>query len=115
MMFNRFKEKGSRDEFTNSFIIILAVIILGTFLLSLFFIPLFRILQYAFYTDSQFTFSMFFSTISNSTNLIFLARDTLAQALLSTVFCLLIGVPASYIFAKYDFKGRKVIINLLTV
>ncbi|MCG3226842.1 MAG: iron ABC transporter permease [Candidatus Heimdallarchaeota archaeon] len=115
MMLNKFKEKYSRDEFTNSFIIILAVIILGTFLLSLFFIPLFRILQYAFYSDSQFSFSMFFSTISNSTNLIFLARDTLAQALISTVFCLLIGIPASYFFAKYDFKGRKVIINLLTV
>jgi len=40
---------------------------------------------------------------------------TIAQALASTVLTLLIGLPGAYIFAKYDFPGKRVIRAILTV
>ena len=95
-------------------VIILAILALGSFLLSLFYIPLVRIFQFAFISDVKFTFEIFISTLTSTINLKFLAF-TFLQAFLSTIICLIIGVPVSYFFAKYDFKGKNVIVNLLTV
>lgn len=108
------KKEANIEEIANKFIIILAIIALGTFLLSLFYVPLIQILKFAFSSEAQFTFAIFSSTITDSINLKFMGF-TFLQALLSTVICLFIGLPAGFFFAKYDFKGKKIILNLLTI
>ncbi|HTX78599.1 MAG TPA: iron ABC transporter permease [Longilinea sp.] len=40
---------------------------------------------------------------------------TLWQALLSTALTLLIGLPAAYLFARYDFAGKSLLLALTTV
>ena len=107
-------KKFNSELVTNRLIIILAILAIGSFLLSLFYIPIVRIFQYAFFSDVQFTFETFISTIADSINVTFLAF-TFLQAFLSTLICIIIGIPAGYFFAKYDFRGKKLIVNLLTV
>jgi thiamine transport system permease protein len=40
---------------------------------------------------------------------------TTAQAFLSTVLTLLVGIPAAYVFARYDFPGKSVLRALTTI
>jgi thiamine transport system permease protein len=40
---------------------------------------------------------------------------TSAQALLSTIFTLLAGMPAAYVFARYDFRGKALLRALTTI
>ena len=107
-------KKFNSELVTNRLIIILAILAIGSFLLSLFYIPIVKIFQFAFFSDVQFTFETFISTIADSINVTFLAF-TFLQAFLSTLICIIIGIPAGYFFAKYDFRGKKLIVNLLTV
>jgi len=108
------KKEVNIEEIANKFIIILAIIALGSFLLSLFYVPLIQILRFAFSSESKFTFEIFSSTISNSINLKFMGFSFI-QALLSTTICLFVGLPIGFFFAKYEFKGKKIILNLLTI
>ena len=49
------------------------------------------------------------------TNLVGLIAFTAGQALLSTVLTLLAGLPASYVFARFDFPGKSLLRSLLTI
>lgn len=40
---------------------------------------------------------------------------TTAQALLSTLLTLLVGMPAAYVFARYDFRGKSLLRALATI
>ena len=113
-MLRTVRKESNVEEIANKFIIILAIIALGSFLLTLFYVPLIQILRFAFSSESRFTFAIFRSTITDTLNLKFIGF-TFTQALLSTVICLFIGLPAGFFFAKYEFKGRKIILNLLTI
>jgi thiamine transport system permease protein len=51
----------------------------------------------------------------DQTGLVGLIAFTTGQALLSTVLTLLAGLPASYVFARYDFPGKSLLRSLLTI
>ncbi|MHA1217877.1 MAG: ABC transporter permease [Candidatus Heimdallarchaeaceae archaeon] len=108
------KKSRNFEGLSNKFIISLSIIALISFLLAFFYIPIVRIFQTALSSDSGSGFKVFWETLSDPFNLKFLGF-TLLQAFLSTVLCLLIGLPIGYFFAKYEFKGKKLIINLLTI
>lgn len=77
------------------------------FLSIAFFYPLSRILALTF---DIYTFT--------SSNLLLAARVllfTLYQAILSTLLTLLLGLPAAYLFARYDFRGKSLLRALTAV
>ena len=78
-----------------------------SFLLIAFFYPLWRIL--ALTLDSQ----------TLTTQNLLLAFDVLLftfyQAVLSTLLTLLLGLPAAYLFARYDFRGKSLLRALTAV
>ena len=77
------------------------------FLTIAFFYPLSRILALTF---DLHTFT--------SSNLLLAARVllfTLYQAILSTLLTLLLGLPAAYLFARYDFRGKSLLRALTAV
>ncbi|MHA1398368.1 MAG: ABC transporter permease [Candidatus Heimdallarchaeaceae archaeon] len=102
------------EEIANKTILILAIIALGTFLLSFFYIPLAKIIQYAFIKEGKVTFEYIIAVFTDVINLKFISF-TFIQALVSTSICLIVGLPTSYLFSKYSFKGRSLLINLLTI
>jgi thiamine transport system permease protein len=78
-----------------------------SFLLVAFFFPLSRILALTF--DSQ---------ALTLENLILASRVlgfTFYQAALSTLLTLLLGLPAAYLFARYDFRGKSILRALTAV
>src|SRR5687767_5043433 len=78
-----------------------------SFLIFAFFVPLSRILALSF--DSQ--------TLT-SENLLLASRVlffTFYQAALSTLLTLLLGLPAAYLFARYDFRGKSILRALTAV
>ncbi|MCK4972925.1 MAG: iron ABC transporter permease, partial [Candidatus Heimdallarchaeota archaeon] len=76
--------------------------------------PLSKIFQFAFSDGNQLTFSFIIETITDPLNISFLLF-TFAQALLSMLICLVLGIPAGYFFAKYEFRGKKLLLNLMTI
>jgi thiamine transport system permease protein len=78
-----------------------------SFLIFAFFVPLSRILALSF--DSQ---------ALTSENLLLTSRVllfTFYQAALSTLLTLLLGLPAAYLFARYDFRGKSLLRALTAV
>ncbi|MBY9000760.1 MAG: iron ABC transporter permease [Candidatus Heimdallarchaeota archaeon] len=114
MLSTSLKRKARIDSGLNKSIIILVVLAFGSFLILFFYAPLSKIFQYAFSEGNQVTFDYFISTITNPLNLKFL-MFTFVQALLSMIICLILGIPASYFFAKYNFKGKNLLLNLMTI
>ncbi len=108
------KKKTDMGGLSNKFIIGLSVIALISFLLAFFYVPIVRIFQTAFSSETGNSFQVFWETISDPFNLKFMGF-TFLQAFLSTILCLLFGLPVGYFFAKYEFRGKKLIINLLTI
>ncbi|MHA1303403.1 MAG: ABC transporter permease [Candidatus Heimdallarchaeaceae archaeon] len=102
------------DKQVEKLVLILSFIALSSFLISFFYLPLVKIFQFAFSEGNNVTFNLFFSTITQGNNLKFLSFS-FKQALVSTLICLILGLPASYFFAKFDFKGKKILLNLLTI
>lgn len=88
------------------------------FLLLFFVIPLLKIFTLAFgiQLDQNEIFSLthLIDVFDNSLTLYFLYWDT-QQALITTLFCVLIGLPGSYILAHYRFPAKSFLRNLLTV
>ena len=77
-----------------------------SFLAVFFFYPFFRILGYSFSS---------ISFINSNLQLAFhVLVFTFYQAILSTLFTLLIGLPAAYLFARFDFRG-KTLLRALTL
>ncbi len=78
-----------------------------SFLLVFFFLPLSRILALT-----------FDPTTLTSENILLASQVllfTLYQALLSTFFTLLLGLPSAYLFARYDFRGKPLLRALTAV
>ena len=83
------------------------------FLLIFFYLPLADILRLGLWEDGP-TLRFISSVLSNSYHR-WVILFTIGQALASTILTLLIGLPGAYIFAKYDFPGKRLIRALLTV
>jgi len=77
-----------------------------SFLLIFFFYPLFRILALTFSPDTFTTENL----LQAGQVLLF----TVYQAALSTLLTLLLGLPAAYLFARYDFRGKS-LLRALTI
>ena len=77
-----------------------------SFLVVFFFYPFFRILAYSFSLDSL--------KLPNLQLAFHVLIFTLYQAVLSTILTLLIGLPAAYLFARFDFRG-KILLRALTL
>jgi len=135
-MFAKIRGKSiTRDDLVNKLIIALGIVFLLSFLLAFFYVPLVKIFQYSFsietrnlYVSISFTKIVEHNIGSPSDSIWIILRETIVdrvnlnaigftflQALLSTILCLLAGLPAGYFLAKYEFKGKKLLINLLTV
>ena len=83
--------------------------------LSLFFLyPLVAILSRSLWGDGGFSFAPFTSVLGDS---YYLGRIwfTTWQALVSTLLTLAVGLPAAYLFAKYEFRGKTLLKALTTV
>jgi thiamine transport system permease protein len=78
-----------------------------SFLLFAFFYPLARILALTF------DFNAF--TSNNFLLALRVLRFTLYQASLSTLLTLLLGLPSSYLFARYDFRGKSLLRALTAI
>jgi thiamine transport system permease protein len=77
------------------------------FLSIAFFYPLSRILGL--------TFDVHTFTSNNFLVAVRVLLFTLYQAILSTLLTLLLGLPAAYLFARYDFRGKSLLRALTTV
>lgn len=83
-------------------------------LVVLFFIPLMMTLAQAVFHDGRFTLSFLKDTFSSPYNLKIISF-TFKQALVSTLFSMLIGLPGAYIISRFSFKGRKLLRAICTV
>lgn len=106
--------KIETEGLLNKLIVGVVITALISFLLTFFYLPLLKILNFALIQESVFTFEIFWTTLTSSLNLNALSF-TFIQSLLTTLICILLGFPVSYFLAKYSFKGKKLLINLLTV
>ncbi len=104
----------SKNELYSKLIMALAVILLLSFLLAFFYIPLIRIFEYSFTSGTEPLGLILKETITNKVNL-YAIGFTFLQAFISSILCLLIGLPAGYFLAKYNFKGKEILVNLLTI
>ncbi len=85
-----------------------AFLILVVFLLLLFYLPIGSVLLQGFFPEGNFDISVFIKTIFSPYTLRIL-WFTLFQAVLSTLFSLLLGLPGAYLLSMYTFPGRKLI------
>ncbi|QEE18039.1 ABC transporter permease [Promethearchaeum syntrophicum] len=106
--------KIKTEGLLNKLIVGIVITALISFLLTFFYLPIVKILNFALIQEGSFTFDIFWSTLTSSLNLNAIAF-TFIQSLLTTFICMFLGFPVSFFLAKYSFKGRKLIINLLTV
>jgi thiamine transport system permease protein len=78
-----------------------------SFLAVFFFFPFFRILAYSFNVDA-----LKFTNLQLAFHVL---TFTFYQAILSTILTLLIGLPAAYLFARFDFRGKNLLRALTAV
>jgi thiamine transport system permease protein len=84
------------------------------FLGLFFFYPLFEIFRLSLAPEGRLDLSPFGTLLTDPYYARLLAFTT-AQALLSTVLTLLAGMPAAYVFARYDFRGKSLLRALTTI
>ncbi|MGQ4834641.1 MAG: ABC transporter permease [Candidatus Asgardarchaeia archaeon] len=85
------------------------------FLITFFYLPVSTVLIDAFISKyGTFTLEYFYFTFSSPLDQKVIAF-TFFQAVLSTYFTILIGLPAGYIFGRYRFYGKELLRSLLTV
>ncbi|MGD9316974.1 MAG: iron ABC transporter permease, partial [Anaerolineae bacterium] len=89
---------------------LLPLLFLGLF----FFYPLVRILSLSLAPGGELDPSPFHMLLTDPYYARLLAFTT-AQALLSTLLTLLVGMPAAYVFARYDFLGKSILRALTTI
>ncbi|MHA1971823.1 MAG: ABC transporter permease [Candidatus Hodarchaeales archaeon] len=89
-----------------------------SFLVIFFLIPLFMLILFAFglFDESGRFISLdyFVSVLIHPLNQYFLFWD-IQQALITTFFCILLGLPASYIFVYYKIPGKNFLRQVLTI
>jgi thiamine transport system permease protein len=88
------------------------------FRILLWFLPLLFLTIAFFYPLSRILALTFDLHTFTSSNLLLAARVllfTLYQAILSTLLTLLLGLPAAYLFARYDFRGKSLLRALTAV
>ncbi|NHJ85281.1 MAG: iron ABC transporter permease [Asgard group archaeon] len=90
--------------------ITLPIALIALFLLF----PVISVFITGFKDETGFTFSYLRAVLSDTFYYKIFAF-TLAQAILSTIVSLLIGIPIGYLFGKYNFPGRKVLLIFFTV
>ncbi len=78
-----------------------------SFLAVFFFLPFFRILAFSFSLDTL--------SSSNLQLALHVLIFTFYQAILSTILTLAIGLPAAYLFARFDFRGKTLLRALTAV
>jgi len=83
----------------------LAVFVL---LLVLFYIPISGVLVRGFFPDSRFDPGLFFDTITSTYSLRIIGF-TFFQAILSTLFSLLLGIPGAFLLSVYSFPGKRLV------
>lgn len=84
-------------------------------LLSLIFlIPLINTLAQAFVKDGSFTLS-FIKEAFTSPYTRQILSFTINQALVSTLVCLLIGLPGAYLLSNYEIKSKKIILGICSI
>lgn len=91
-------------------IYLLPLLFLGLF----FFYPLVKILSLSLAPGGELDPSPFYTLLTDPYYARLLAFTT-AQALLSTLLTLLVGMPAAYVFARYDFWGKSILRALTTI
>lgn len=84
------------------------------FLILFYFYPLGTILRESLTWDGGLALDVLLSRVFSASTLRVLGF-TLGQALLSTVLTLLLGLPGAYLFARYDFPGKRLLNALTTV
>lgn len=73
-----------------------------------------KILALTFGIQLDDTTTYIFEVLNHPLNKYFLYWD-IQQALLTTILCLIIGIPGSYVLAHYRFPGKSFLRNLLTI
>ena len=84
------------------------------FLALFFFYPLFEIFSLSLAPEGELDLAPF-RTLFTDPYYARLLGFTTGQALLSTVLTLLAGMPAAYVFARYDFRGKSLLRALTTI
>ncbi len=84
------------------------------FLVLFFFYPLFEILSLSLAPQRALDLSPFRTLLTDPYYARLLAFTT-GQALLSSLLTLLVGMPAAYVFARYDFRGKSLLRALTTI
>ncbi len=80
-----------------------------TFIILFFYLPVTGVLKYAFKgSDGSLTLSNIVNTVQDPYNRRIIAF-TIKQAVLSTVFAVLLGFPGAFILARVKFKGKSVV------
>ena len=77
-------------------------------LLVLFYIPIGGVLIRGFFPDSRFDLRIFRDTITSAYTLRII-WFTFTQAVLSTLFSLLLGLPGAFLLATYSFPGKRLV------
>ncbi|NHK31236.1 MAG: iron ABC transporter permease [Asgard group archaeon] len=90
--------------------VVLPIILIILFLLF----PVISVLISSVYDGTKFSFE-FLGTIFSDTLYYYIFGFTFSQALLSTIITLLVGIPIGYVFGKYEFRGRKILLAIFTV
>jgi thiamine transport system permease protein len=85
-----------------------------TFLALFFFYPLVKIFALSLAPQGRLDLSPF-RTLCTDLYYLRVLGFTTGQALLSTLLTLLAGMPAAYVFARYDFRGKSLLRSLTTL
>jgi thiamine transport system permease protein len=84
------------------------------FLAVFYFFPLFKILDLSFRPEGRFDSTGLLAIVTHGRYL-HVIWFTLWQAVVSTVLTLLIGLPGAYVFARYRFPAKSLVLSLTSV
>ena len=84
------------------------------FLAVFYFFPLFKILDLSFRSEGRFDYSGLAALVTGSRYL-HVVWFTFWQAVVSTLLTLAIGLPGAYVFARYRFPGKSLVLSLTSV
>lgn len=104
------KSRGQRTQGASWLLFSLPLV----FLLLFYFYPLGKIFIFSFFEDNVFAPEVFYKVVIESIYLKIL-WFTIWQALLSTVITVLFALPGAYIFAKFRFVGRDLLLALMII
>jgi thiamine transport system permease protein len=105
----------SRDAMSLSKLAWYGLLLVPLLFLGIFFLyPLAAIFEYSLFQDGQFDFSGFTKIVSSSYYLNTLAFTTF-QAILSTILTLALALPSAYVFTRYRFQGKSLLLSLATL